>query len=93
MISALSVTASVPIRREFDSDVSSTTGVKAITFTHAFKTSPAIGISAQGLATGDFYSITSKSVSGFSIQFKNSGGSGVDRTFDWLAEGAGQVIT
>jgi len=93
MISALSVTASVPIRREFDSDVSSTTGVKAITFTHAFKTSPAIGISAQGLATGDFYSITSKSVSGFSIQFKNSSGSGVDRTFDWLAEGAGQVIT
>jgi len=93
MISALSVTASVPIRREFDSDVSSTTGVKAITFTHAFKTSPAIGISAQGLATGDFYSITSKSVSGFSIQFKNSSGSGVDKTFDWLAEGAGQVIT
>ena len=93
LISALSVTSSVPKRRESDSDVVSTTGVKAITYTHAFKTSPAIGISAQGLATGDFYSITSKSVSGFSIQFKNSSGSGINRTFDWIAEGAGQVIT
>jgi len=92
MISVLSVTANVPKRQESGSDVVSGTGVYAVTFGHAFKTNPAIGISAQGLATGDFYSITSKSVSGFSIQFKNSSGTGISKTFDWIAEGAGQVI-
>ena len=37
--------------------------------------------------------ITSKTVSGFVIEFFNSSGSTVDRTFDFIAEGVGQVIT
>jgi hypothetical protein len=44
------------------------------------------------MATGDFYTITSKTVSGFVIEFFNSSGSTVDRTFDFIAEGVGQVI-
>ena len=58
-----------------------------MTFGTAFKTTPAIGVSAQGLATGDFYSITSKAATGFSIQFFNSSGTGISRTFDYLAKG------
>jgi hypothetical protein len=95
LISNLSVTASLAKRRESGNDISSTTSTsgKTVTFDHAFKLVPAIGISAQDMATGDFYTITSKTVSGFVIEFFNSGGSTVDRTFDFIAEGVGQVIT
>ena len=63
-----------------------------MTFDSAFKLVPAIGISAQNLATGDFYTITNKTVSGFTIEFFNSSGSTINRTFDFIAEGVGQVI-
>jgi hypothetical protein len=65
------------------SDVSGTT----ITFSPVFKTTPAIGISAQGLATGDFYEITGKSETSFNIVFKNSSNSAISKTFDYLAKG------
>jgi hypothetical protein len=52
-----------------------------------FISTPAIGVSAQGLATGDFYEITSKSTNGFDITFKNSGGTAISKTFDYIAKG------
>ena len=60
-----------------------------ITYTNPFYAVPSIGIAAQNLATGDFFTITSKTVSGFTINFKNSSGSAVDRTFDYIAKGYG----
>ena len=50
-----------------------------------------LGISAQSLATGDFYELTSKSATGFTIKFKNSSGSVVDRSYDYVAKGYGYV--
>ena len=76
-----------------DEDVVSTTSAKIITFSNAFYATPSIGVSAQGLATGDYYSITSKSKTGFTIQFFNSGGSGINKTFDWQAVGYGLKST
>ena len=52
-----------------------------------YKVVPAIGVTAQNMATGDNYTITNKSVTGFEIAFTNSGGSGVNRTFDYIAKG------
>ena len=76
-------------RTESDQDVVSGTGTKAITYTSAFYATPSLGISAQGLATGDYYAITSKSKTGFTIQFFNSSASGISKTFDWSAVGYG----
>jgi hypothetical protein len=72
-------------------DIASTTasGGKAITFSPAFKELQGLGISADNLATGDFYEITSKSETGFTIKFKNSGGSVIDRNFGFVAKGFG----
>ena len=64
-------------------------GTKAITYTNSFYASPAVGISAQNMATGDTYTISSKSATGFSIAFTNSSGSGINRTFDYVAQGYG----
>jgi hypothetical protein len=39
------------------------------------------------MATGDYYTLNSKTINGFNIAFKNSGGTGVSRTFDYIAKG------
>ena len=67
------------------SDVSGTT----ITFVNSFYATPSIGISAQGLQTGDYYQITSKSKTAFTIRFYNSSNTGISRTFDYQVVGFG----
>ena len=76
-------------RLESEEDVASLAGSKAITYTNAFYASPAVGIAAQNMATGDYYAITSKTKTGFTITFYNSSASAQNRTFDYVAKGYG----
>ena len=88
VISALSVTVDMPDRIFSGNDIVSGTGTHSITFTSPFfSSSYAVGITAQGLATGDYYLLTNKTTSGFDIAFKNSSDTGVSKTFDYLAKG------
>ena len=92
-ISSLEVTVDMPDRVASGDDIASGTasGGKVINFVPAFKVTPALGIAAQNLASGDYYEILSKSAAGFTIRFKNSGGTVVDRTFDYVARGYGEL--
>ena len=92
-VSHLSVTIDMPDRTYSGNDIASGTSAKVITFPEAFKEAPAIGIGAQDMATGDYYEITSKARSGFTIAFKNSGGTIVDRQFDYVAKGYGKEVS
>ena len=65
---------------------------KTVTFGTAFFAEPSVTIAAQDLATGDFFTITSKSATGFTIEFFNSSGSTISRTFDYVANGQGRAI-
>ena len=88
VISQLSVTIDMPDRVISFNDQVSGTGTFTVTFTDPFKSSNyAIGVSAQGLATGDFYEITNKQTGSFDIAFKNSSNTGVSRTFDAICKG------
>ena len=69
----------------------STSG-KAVTFGTAFYAEPSVTIAAQDLASGDFFTLTSKSATGFTIEFFNSSGSTISRTFDYVANGQGRAI-
>jgi hypothetical protein len=91
-VSALSVTVDMPDRVVAEADVVSGTSTsgKAITFSPAFKSLQGVGISAQNLASGDFYAITNKSETGFTIEFFNSSSATVSRTFDYVARGYGE---
>tara|TARA_R100000655_G_scaffold40580_2_gene76303 strand:- start:4290 stop:7172 length:2883 start_codon:yes stop_codon:yes gene_type:complete len=91
----LSATVDMPDRTIGEDDVASGTSAsgKVITFNPAFKELQGLGISAQSLATGDFYELTSKTPDGFTIKFKNSSGSVVSRNFDYVAKGFGYVET
>jgi len=88
VITALSVSIDMPDRIFSGNDISSGTGTYTVTFTNPFYSANyAVGITAQGLATGDYYLLTNKTINGFNVAFKNSSGTGVSKTFDYLAKG------
>lgn len=88
-ITQLAVTIDVPDRVESERNISSGTGAYSVTFPAAFMATPSIGITANNMATGDYYLVTAQDAEGFDIAFKNSAGTGVIRTFDYLAKGYG----
>ena len=51
---------------------------------------PSIGITAQNMASGDFFEITNITGSGFTIIFKNSSNTPVSRNFSYSAVGYGR---
>lgn len=95
VLQALSVTIDMPDRTIGGNDVVSGTGAGgySVVFSPAFKVSPSVGIMAQNLSQGDYYEIPTKSNSGFTIRFKNSSGTVVSRTFDYVATGYGELVT
>ena len=81
--------------------IASGAGAKSITFDSPFFTGtsallgansnpPAIGITAFNMASGDFFELSSITGSGFTVHFKNSSGSSVDRNFNFTAIGFGK---
>ena len=88
-VSGISIDVKMQKRTETGEDVASGTTTKTVTFTNPFFAIPSIGIAAQNMATGDFFSISNKSISGFDIVFQNSSGSNINRTFDFVAIGHG----
>ena len=88
-VSKMQVVLALEKRLESEEDVVRGAGAKAITYDNAFYASPAIGIAAQNMATGDYYAITSKTKTGFTITFYNSSAAAQNRTFDYVAKGYG----
>ena len=69
-------------------DISSGTTTKTVTFTTPFKTtSYAVGITADNMESGDFFTVSNKTVNSFDVLFKNSSGTNVSRDFDFIAKG------
>ena len=89
LVNTLSVTASLRELVQSGADIASGTGGKAVTYTSTFRFNPSITVSGQNMATGDFFTITNKSTTGFTIEFFNSSGTSINRTFDFTARGIG----
>jgi hypothetical protein len=88
VITALSVSVDMPDRIFSGNDIVSGTGTYNVVFTLPFySNSYAVGITAQGMNTGDFFTISNKTVNGFDVAFKNSSNAGVTKTFDYLSKG------
>jgi hypothetical protein len=88
VITALSVTVDMPDRIFSGNDITSGTGTYSVTFTLPFYSANyAVGITAQGMATGDYFLLTSKSTTGFNVAFKNSSGTGISKSFDYICKG------
>ena len=89
-VTSLEVSVDMPDRVASAGDVISS-GATVVNFNPAFKAAPAIAITAQNLQQGDYWTISSKTASSFTITFYNSSASPVSRTFDWTAYGYGEL--
>ncbi len=98
----LGYTASFQRRTEQSTTtIASGAGAKVVTFTDSFFTGtsaiggvnsnlPSIGITAQNMASGDFFELSSISGTGFTVHFKNSSNASIDRNFTYQAVGFGK---
>jgi predicted phage tail protein len=88
VVSEVSVTIDMPDRIFSGNDIVSGSGTKSITFTNPFKTvNYAVGITGQGMSTGDYFLVESKTINGFNVTFKNSSNTAISKTFDFIAKG------
>lgn len=84
------------------STIASGAGAKAVTFANAFfagtaslggtnSSVPSVGISAQNMQSGDYFTLTNLSGTGFTVSFFNSSNVAVDRNFTYTAVGFGKA--
>lgn len=90
-VTGVSVNIDMPDETRAADDLTVTVAGLNVTFSPAFRALKGVGISAQGLQTGDYYTITSKTAAGFTIQFFDSTNTAIERTFDYVAVGYGRV--
>ena len=103
LISELGVDAFMQARTEQSTTlISSGAGAKNVTFAAPFFTGtsaiggstsaypPSIGITAQNMASGDFFEVTNITGTGFTVTFKNSSNTAVSRNFSYSAVGYGR---
>ena len=89
-ISDLGATAELQQRVESGNRTGANT--YTVTFAQAFYQTPNIVISPSNMATGDYYTVTSTSRTGFTVNFYNSANAGVTRSCDYTATGYGREI-
>lgn len=88
-VTTLSVEIDMPDRVAGGDDLLCPPEGRAVEFSPHFMAKPALAITAQGLGTGDYFELANITREGFDIQFKNAAGTGVSRTFDYVAKGYG----
>lgn len=92
-ISALSAVVDMPDRTVAEDGIAAGTGGKAVTFSPAFKALQGLGIEIDDLDQNQHYVISSKSATGFTINFYQGTGTGVPvaKDFGYVAKGYGYL--
>jgi len=84
-------------------NIASGAAAKTVTFEKAFFTGtasiggvnaylPSIGITAQNMATGDFFTLGTVTGTTFQVTFRNAAGTAIDRNFTYTAVGYGRGV-
>jgi predicted phage tail protein len=88
-VTGMSVTVDMPDRIESFNNLTSGTGIYHVAYSTPFKAVKGRGITAENMASGDYYVISNETTSGFDITFYNSIGAVISRTFDVTTVGYG----
>ena len=97
----LGYTAKIEARQEIKTNITQSAAATAYTFDNTFFTGtaallgansnlPSVNITAQNLASGDYFEITNLSGTGFTIDFKNSSNASIGKNFSYTAVGFGK---
>jgi hypothetical protein len=88
VVSALTVSIDMQDRIFSGNDITSGTSTYTVTFTNPFKSvNYATGITMENANTGDYFTVSNKTISSFDVAFFNSSNTGVSRVFDFIAKG------
>lgn len=79
-------------RIERSAELTSGAGTYTATFANAFYDLPAVNIAPLNMATGDYFTLSSVTSTGFQVAFFNSGGTPVSRQFTHTSVGHGRRI-
>jgi len=90
-ISDLEVVIELQQRSENSAAITTSTAAYNVTFTQAFYATPTIGITPYNMAHNEDFTITNRTRTGFTIEFRH-GGAAISRTFTYTAVGYGGVI-
>jgi predicted phage tail protein len=90
VIAELGATAELQQRSESGSGAGSST--YNVTFASAFYQAPEVGITPSNMVTGDYFTVTSVSRTGFTVAFKNSANAAVNRDYIYTAIGYGKEV-
>lgn len=92
IVSELGTVMELQQRTEQSAVLTSGAASYVVTFAAAFYQTPAIGITAMNMQTGDYYAITATTRQGFTIVFRDSAGAAVSRQFTYSAIGYGKEV-
>jgi hypothetical protein len=95
IISELGATAELQQRTESGSrplPAASGSSTYNVTFTNAFYAAPQVNISPSDMATGDYFTASGITRTGFTVSFANSAGGAVTRSFSYTAVGYGKEV-
>lgn len=79
-------------RSELSGTLTSGAAAYSATYAEPFFQSPALGITAYNMSSGDYYQVTGQSRTGFTVTFYDSGANVVSRDFAYNASGFGREI-
>ncbi|WP_223538800.1 host specificity protein J [Pseudomonas sp. BF-R-12] len=87
-VSKLEVVIDMPDRIESGNDIVVPAGGLTVTYSPPFNASPALSITAQSLAAGDWPDISAKTATGFTVFIRNSSGvAQFGRSIDYISKG------
>jgi hypothetical protein len=92
VIDELGCLMELQLHTEQSGTLASGAGAYAVTFGNAFYQPPNVGVTGFNMATGDFFTVTSVTRTGFTVEFKNSTGTSVNRNFTYTAVGYGREV-
>jgi hypothetical protein len=92
IIEELGASLELTTHTEQSGTIASGTGTYTATFANAFYQAPNIAITAFNMATGDYYTITNVTRTGFQVVFRDSANAAVDRNFTYTAVGYGREL-
>jgi hypothetical protein len=92
VIDELGATMELQQRVEQSDIITSAAGSAVVNFAHPFYQAPSVGLTAFNMNSGDYFSISSVTDTGFTLVFRNSAGTAISRNFTYTAIGFGKGL-
>lgn len=93
VISALCVSIDMPDRIAAEDGLAAPASGCDVAFVMPFRAVPAVAIAPHAMSSGDYYVLSAKTNAGFHVQFYDASGTGIARTFDYMAQGYGAALS